>query len=215
MTWAGRLLIGVVLTSCAASAPQATASAGPARYAGPVKDLVLPVTEMPSGTRIMTEGPLIAHDLDLAQSAADPGAFEAFLSDHDFIAAHFRTFGAQKRSGAADVECIVMLFSDKSGPRALIPTRGDAMLAYGYRPISVRQTFGDDSRAVSIEGVIKDASGRDTTVTSVRIIYAIANLVVEISIQDDPKIVDPLDAIDLANRQLTYLRLTAPLASPK
>src|SRR5947207_349391 len=87
-----------------------------------------------------------------------------------------------------------------------------AMLAYGYRPISVRQTFGDSSRAVAANGVIKDPSGGQTSVTSVRILYALANVAVQISIEDEPQNVDPLDAVELANRELQYLRLSAPLA---
>ena len=50
------------------------------------------------------------------------------------------------------------------------------------------------------------------SVTSVRILYALANVAVQISIEDEPQNVDPLDAVELANRELQYLRLSAPLA---
>ena len=210
------LLIGAMLVSCAASAPQPAASAGPIRFAGPVKNLVLPVTDLPTGTRITTEGALTARDLDDALATADQGAFVALLDRYLFIAAYFRTFTVQKSGGTtADLECIVLLFPDKAGPQAVVSDRGDVMLAYGYRPISVRQTFGDSSRAVSIDGVIKDPSGGRISVTNVRVLYAFANVAVQVSIQDDPQNVDPLDAVELANRELRYLRLSAPLASPK
>ncbi len=212
----GTLLIGAVLASCAASAPQPSASAGAIRFAGPAKNLVLPVTDLPTGTRITTEGALTASDLDDALATADPGALVALLDRHLFIAAYFRTFTVQKSGGnTADLECIVLLFPDKAGPQAVVSDRGDVMLAHGYRPISVRQTFGDSSRAVSIDGVIKDPSGGQISVTSVRVLYAFANVAVQISIQDDPRNVDPLDAVELASRELQYLRLSAPLASPK
>ena len=212
----GPLLVAAVLASCAASAPQPTASAGPIRFAGPVKNLVLPVTELPAGTRITTEGALTAQDLDDALATADPGALVALLDQHLFIAAYFRTFTVQKAGGkTTDIECIVLLFPDKAGPQAVVTGRGDAMLAFGYRPISVRQTFGDSSRAMSIDGVIRDPSGAQISVTNVRVLYALANVVVQISIQDDPKNVDPLDGVELASRELQYLRLSAPLAPPK
>ena len=215
--WIGRVLAAGALASCAAATtPQPAPTLVPLRFAGPVANLVLPVTELPTGTRITTEGRLTTADLDAAQSPTAPGAYEALLIQHDFIAAYFRTFGVQKSGGkSTDVECIVLLFADKPGLRDLVSVQGDAMLAYGYRPISMRQTIGDASRAVSLNGTMKDASGRDVTVTSVRIMYALANLVVQISIQDDPKNVDPLDAIDLANRELQYLQRAAPLASPR
>ncbi|TME75093.1 MAG: hypothetical protein E6I48_07725 [Chloroflexi bacterium] len=209
----GLLLTGAMLASCAASAPQPAASVGPIRFAGPAKNLVLPVTELPTGTRITTEGPLTAGDLDDALTTGDPGALVALLDQHLFIAAYVRTFTVQKGAGStADLECIVLLFPDKSGPQAVVSDRGDAMLAYGYRPISVRQTFGDSSRAVAANGVIKDPSGGQMSVTSVRILYALANVAVQISIEDEPQNVDPLDAVELANRELQYLRLSAPLA---
>ncbi|TME74852.1 MAG: hypothetical protein E6I44_03265 [Chloroflexi bacterium] len=181
-----------------------------------MKNLVLPVTELPAGTRITTEGALTAQDLDDALATADPGALVALLDQHLFIAAYFRTFTVQKAGGkTTDIECIVLLFPDKAGPQAVVSGRGDAMLAFGYRPISVRQTFGDSSRAMSIDGVIRDPSGAQISVTNVRVLYALANVVVQISIQDDPKNVDPLDGVELASRELQYLRLSAPLAPPK
>ena len=207
----GLLLTGAMLASCAASAPQPAASVGPIRFAGPAKNLVLPVTELPTGTRITTEGPLTAGGA--LQEKLTANALVALLDQHLFIAAYVRTFTVQKGAGStADLECIVLLFPDKSGPQAVVSDRGDAMLAYGYRPISVRQTFGDSSRAVAANGVIKDPSGGQMSVTSVRILYALANVAVQISIEDEPQNVDPLDAVELANRELQYVRLSAPLA---
>jgi hypothetical protein len=210
------LLTAATLCACAVVAPQPTSTGRPLRYAGPVKQLVLPVSDLPAGTRITTEGPLTAAELDAALSVGDPGAFEGLLDKHGFIAAYYRTFGIQRSGGeAAQVECIVLLFPNNDGPKELIPARGDAMVAYGFRPISTRQVIGDTSRAVSVDGIVKDASGRDITVTSVRILYAYANVAVQVSIQEDPRTVDPLDAVTLANRELEFLKFAAPLAPPQ
>jgi len=186
----------------------------PIRFAGPAKNSS---SRSPSfdRERITTEGALTARDLDDALTTGDPGALVALLDQHLFIAAYVRTFTVQKGAAAPRTW---------SASSCCSPTRrpaGDRLRSRGRDAhIRVSSDLGaPDLRrqlaAVAVNGVVKDPSGGQISVTSVRILYALANVAVQISIEDEPQKVDPLDAVELANRELQYLRLSAPLAPPK
>jgi hypothetical protein len=209
------LIVVGLLVGCGPASPPATASAGPIRYAEPVKDLIMPVTDLPTGTRVTTEGKLTTWELVSALATGDVDKFDALLTEHAFVGSYLRTYGIPKGGRTSAIECIVLLFPDAIGAQAVVIARGDAMLAYGYHPLSVGQSFGDTFRAVSVDGLIPDASGQQITVTSVRIMFSRANVAVQVSIQDDPKDVDPLDGLEVARRQFDYLRTAAPLSGAK
>ena len=209
------LAIAGVLVGCGQGSPRATAWGGEIRYAEPLKDLVMPVSDLPNGTRVTTEGKLTTRELVSALATGDVDEFDALLAEHLFIGSYLRTYGIPKDGRTPAIECIVLLFPDATGARAVVNARGDAMLAYGYRPLSVGQAFGDTFRAVSVDGLVPDADGRQITVTSVRIMFSSANVAVHVSVQDDPEQVDPRDGLDVALRQLDYLRNAVPVSGAR
>ena len=213
--WAPVILVVVagLIAACAQGSPRATVSEGAVRYAEPIKDLVMPVSDLPTGTRVTTEGKLTTGELVSALATGDVDQFDALLTKHSFVGSYLRTYGIPQGGRTSAIECIVLLFPDATGAQALVSARADAMLAYGYRPLSVGQTFGDAFRAVSVDGLIPDPNGQQITVTSVRIMFSRANVAVQVSIQDDPNDVDPLDGLEVARRQFDYLLNAAPLSA--
>jgi hypothetical protein len=207
------ILVALFVAACAQGSPRATVSEGAVHYAEPIKDLVMPVSDLPTGTRVTTEGKLTTWELVSALATGDVDQFDALLSKHSFVGSYLRTYGIPKGGRTSAIECIVLLFPDATGAQAVVTARADAMLAYGYHPLSVGLTFGDTFRAVSVDGLIPDASGQQVTVTSVRIMFSRANVAVQVSIQDDPKDVDPLDGLEVARRQYDYLLTAAPLSA--
>lgn len=206
-------VIAGLIAGCTQGSPRTTVSAGAVRYAEPLKDLVMPITDLPTGTSVTTEGKLTTSELVTALATGDADAFDALLTEHSFVGSYLRTYGIPIGGRTSAIECIVLLFPDEKGAQAVVTARADAMLTYGYHALEMQETFGDTFRAVSVDGLIPDASGQQVTVTSVRIMFSRANVAVHVSIQDDPKDVDPLDGLEVARRQFDYLGTAAPLSA--
>ena len=135
------------------------------------------------------------------------------MKQDQLSSAYLRSFRVVTETTAFSAECIVLMFAEPVGAQATVSKRRDAWVTYGYHPISLAQKLGDRSSAISLDGVTPGKNGGpDIPTTVVRVLVSVANAAFIVSIQDDPKDINPLDAVFVANKQVDFLM--SPRGSP-
>lgn len=203
------LLAGALLAGCAGSPPKTeqTPVPSPTTFAVlSVKGLVLPVAELPGGTKSSREGAFGLTDFASYENESAPIEVETVLRRNGFLSAYFREFELGNAGPNPLTSLIfVVLFEDSDRARSAMSELSEVRMRYGYHEMSLGGRIGDESR-----GMVANFGGSNTPaevpISVADVLFVHSNAVVLARLMDDYGTLRHQDAITLAKSELAWLR---------
>ena len=204
------LLLGALLAGCACATPKTEPPPAPTPTDFPVlsvKGLVLPVADLPAGTKMTQEAPFGLLAFAAYESEDSPAEVEAILRKNGFLSAYFREFEFPDEGPTPLTNLIVViLFDDPSRARSAVNELAEARLQHGgYYEMSLGGKMGDESRAM-----VGDFGGNTSTgggpISVADVLFAHSNALVLARTIDDIGTVNHQNAILFAKAELAWLR---------
>jgi hypothetical protein len=200
------LWVAATVVGCAGTPPKAepTPSPTPTSFRMlTINELALPVTVLPAGTKVVTDGPFSLRDLAAYENGSSPVEIEALLVRNGYLSSYFREFDFPNEGKSSKGSLLVIvLFTNAAGAQTALTELADARR--GWHEMSLGGTIGERSR-----GMIGDFSGSNTgpdPISVADVLFSEANALLIARTIDDIGTVNPQEAIQFAKAELAWLR---------
>jgi hypothetical protein len=201
MLWVAATVVG-----CAGTPPKAepTPSPTPTTFRMlTINELALPVSLLPAGTKVVTDGQFALRDLAAYENGSSPLLIEALLVRSGYLSSYFREFELPNEGKSSKGSLmVIVLFTDAAGAQTALTELADARI--GWHEMSLGGTIGERSR-----GMVGDFGGSNTGLDPISVadvLFSEANALLIARTTDDIGTVNPQEAIEFAKAELAWLR---------